>query len=496
MNMTTFQLSNDFETFILNLKGEVLDNDQKVIGQWTTNETNQIVIKLSGTDVQSIDVVWQFDKNNHLCLLSQEEFFFEEEEMEHDSGFDDSDSIEVFDDDIDDLGGNMDTSNMEEGTMDEGTIGEDEGMGDDIEEIVGDNASDGIVENVEEDDQSLGQAIGDETTASHAAADIAVLNNRKIIVNFSLLEKERPRYTCDKAKLMVTPDVRNRNFSFPLFGEWDLNEEHLLIWTVNGVTSVLDGVLQDNRSRFVYRFRDKMDLRRRSRLIFMGSWEQEMRTDADGDSFPSLNFHYICHDNTQRTFSLPGALVIDKSLNQFAYTYDKDNESVGITLMGFFEISENFEITYTIDKQVSTLGEEEVASTKFGLIAAVSNDKVEGELELQLLKDNNEPSNYKLLLAGEYFCEHDDSSLMIGFRFLQQKEDGVVTTAVGLHGRLLFEEGEVFYVLDMDPFEKTLKLETGVQVQLENGVGVDQKLLVKGTDGQVKKVTFLLGIRF
>ena len=74
--MTTFNLTSGGKTFIMNTDGTVAAATGPV-GTWTTNATNQILVKKSagGAD-EKIDVGWEFNASNQLCLKQGQQIVF------------------------------------------------------------------------------------------------------------------------------------------------------------------------------------------------------------------------------------------------------------------------------------------------------------------------------------------------------------------------------------------------------------------------------------
>ena len=66
--MRTFDLMRGAEKLTLDDAGQVTRGGLP-IGQWSTNDQNQIVVTETGGRATTIDVDWRFDKNNHLPLL-------------------------------------------------------------------------------------------------------------------------------------------------------------------------------------------------------------------------------------------------------------------------------------------------------------------------------------------------------------------------------------------------------------------------------------------
>src|SRR5262249_45450843 len=157
----------------------------------------------------------------------------------------------------------------------------------------------------------------------------------------------------------------------------------------------IDGFVSDPIGRFIYHFANKDNFLQTNVLGFVGTWQGQ--TDSNGT--PLLEFHYQKEVNADGTpggegvFKLPKAAAIDHTTNQLSYTYDKGNKTVSIKFQGMLMIGPNFQITYIVQRQVSSSGEQMVASTTLGFDAMVTTPNVHGDLELTLKKEDGTPGN-------------------------------------------------------------------------------------------------------
>jgi hypothetical protein len=311
------------------------------------------------------------------------------------------------------------------------------------------------------------------------------------VFNFHSIDNNRPKCDLRDAVLRVKPQS-NHNFQFKVRGEWLLNEKHQLEFTCNEVTSILDGMLFDKKSRFIYRLRDKKNPRINYRLGFAGKWEQFMEEEG----VPRLKFHYQKETDELGVFEMPkdGKLIVQNGINQFRYVYDKENKTFGITLLGFLKIKENLEIVYTIDKQSANNGDELIAKTTFALQAAFSGNQFDGDLGLVILKDDNTPGNYKLTVTGDYTGVIGATQVMVGFRFSQRRKRRLVTTVFGIGGAFIWDNGQVSYAFDVGG--GIVELELGLDIRLRNGGDINSKFSFVGEDGQIRTISFLFGITF
>src|ERR1700678_1191390 len=217
---------------------------------------------------------------------------------------------------------------------------------------------------------SGGSAIGSWTTnatnqivTGSLAFDVAWLFNEKNqltiqsdnaeIFNFSAAGGYSSFTTRDTA-LIVKP-ARAAAFSFTLNGDWTLSEDHTLTFTMGGIASTLDGFISDPIGRFIFHFANRDNVLETNVLGFAGSWQSKV----DSSGTPLLDFHYQTSSG-EKIFELPKAVAVNRSSNQLTYTYTKDNKNLSIDFQGTLMIGANFQITYVVERQVSSSGDQMV----------------------------------------------------------------------------------------------------------------------------------------
>ncbi|HYK20794.1 MAG TPA: hypothetical protein VEV42_08675 [Pyrinomonadaceae bacterium] len=300
----------------------------------------------------------------------------------------------------------------------------------------------------------------------------------------------RPIYLTRNAVLIVRPN-QNNAFSFNLKGEWDMDANHNLSFTVNNVTSSLDGFIFDQRSRFMYHFFNKNDITQESILGFVGEWESFV-DNADGKL--KLKFKYKREDNSIDTFALPKSMKINKSVNQFMYEYQKQNHSFRVQFAGFLQVNENLEITYSIDRQVSSGGEEQVSSTTFRIGAVFNKTNFSGDVELIVKKTNGTVGTTTISIGGKFSAVLGHTNLQVAFAFSQVRGPNTVVTTFGFEGKLDFQNGSVVWKFARNATTTTIAISAS-DIKLGNA-RIDSRLnIVKGPNDQVG-VYFLFGVAF
>ena len=309
------------------------------------------------------------------------------------------------------------------------------------------------------------------------------------VINFQTVAGLRPLLTTSNAVLNVRPD-RNNTFNFNLRGEWDLTANHNLSLTINGVQSLLDGFIQDPRSRFMYHFFNKQDLTQESVLGFVGAWQQRV----DGTGTPLVDFQYNREDGSTDTFTLPQGITINKSVNQFMYQYNKAGHSFRVQFAGFLQVSEDFQLTYSIDRQVSQTGAEQVASTTFRIGATFKKNTFSGSLDLLVNKADGTAGAFTLSISGSFTAVLGQTKLQAGFTFTQLRSGNAVTTAVGFAGSLLLKNGQVQWQFQKNAQTMTIAI-SAADIKL-GAARLDARLNIVGQGGQIVGVQMFLGIAF
>ena len=308
------------------------------------------------------------------------------------------------------------------------------------------------------------------------------------VFNFSAVGR-RNSFTTRDTVLLVKPE-RLGAFTFALRGEWEITPDHDLTFTVGGVTSTLDGFVSDPLGRFMFHFANKANLLETNVLGFAGSWQSKV--DAGGT--PLLDFHYqTC--NGPKIFELPGAVAFNRSSNQLTYTYTKGNKNLSIDFQGTLTIGPDFTITYVVQRQVSSGGEEIVASTTLAFHATLTQPDLHGDLHLTLLKPDGTAGDSTLTIGGQCQGMLGKTSLQIGFTFTQifGGAGNQITRTAALGGTIAFNGGQVQWTFDATG--TTIDLAVGVDIEL-GPVQMDARLNLPVGPGQATGVTFLLGVSF
>ena len=310
--------------------------------------------------------------------------------------------------------------------------------------------------------------------------------------NFTEVPANVPRYETRDAVLVVKPN-KDQQFSFALKGDWSLTNDHDLSITINGKTSVIDGFVNDPRSRFMFHFSNKKNLLQGSVLGFAGDWSEFV--DETGQ--PRLKFSYKRAGQANGEFVLPKGIVVDKAINQLMYEYDKDGKRRRIQLVGTLMISDDFQINYGLDRQTSADGQQQVASTTFTFNAAFKKNNFTGDLDLAIKKQDGTIGTTTISISGKFTAVLGSARLLAGFTFEQNRAGNKTTTTFGFSGKLEFKQGSIQWAFTTDnTTTKTITLAINVDINLSNHTQLDARLNLAMENGQLKGVTFFLGIAF
>ena len=310
--------------------------------------------------------------------------------------------------------------------------------------------------------------------------------------NFSEVPANVPRYDTKDAVLLVKPN-KDQAFSFELRGDWSLSEDHDLTITINGKASTIDGFINDPRSRFMFHFSNKKNLLQASVLGFVGNWSEFV--DPSGQ--PRLKFTYKRAGQPDGEFVLPKGVAIDKAMNQLMYEYDKDGKKRRIQLVGTLMISDDFTIRYGLDRQTSSDGQQQVGSTTFTFNASFKKNNFTGDLDLAIVKQDGNLGT-TISISGKFTAVLGSASLLAGFTFEQNRAGNVTRTTFGFAGKIQFNQGKgtiEWAFTTSNTTTRTITLAINVDINVGNA-HLDARLNLKMEGGQVKGVTFLLGVGF
>jgi hypothetical protein len=318
-------------------------------------------------------------------------------------------------------------------------------------------------------------------------------------LDFNTVGNNVPRYETRDAVIVVAPN-KDKPFSFELAGVWTLSPSHDLSVTINGTTSVIDGFINDLRSRFMFHFADKKKPLRGSVFGFVGAWEN---TQTD-DGTAMLKFTYKRRrkpegDLVEGVFELPKGVAFNKTLNQLEYKYTKGGKERSITFIGVLNIDENFQLTYGLTRQTTSDNEEQVTGTTFTIGAVFKKKNFSGDLDLALQKSDGKAGATTFTIGGHFTAVRGAVTLRAGFTFTQTHSASpgpnppTTTSTFGFNTQLEFKNGSIQVTfLTSNTTTRSITLSVNADIRLGK-VHIDSTLNLT-MDGQQQGVTFMLGV--
>jgi hypothetical protein len=185
-------------------------------------------------------------------------------------------------------------------------------------------------------------------------------------------------------------------------------------------------------------------------------------------------------------------------MNQLMYEYDKDGNKRRIQLVGTLMISDDFTIKYGLDRQTSGSGQQQVASTTFTFNASFKKNNFTGDLDLAIKKDDGTVGATTISISGKFTAVIGSASLVAGFTFEQNRAGNRTRTTFGFAGTLQFNQnkGSIEWAFTTDnTTTRTITLAINVDINV-GATQLDARLNLKMEGGQLKGITFFLGVGF
>ena len=297
-----------------------------------------------------------------------------------------------------------------------------------------------------------------------------------------------PAFRLDRAVLFAKP-VGDATFELAIHAKWDLSATHDLQMTAAGVTSTIDGVINDRNSAFRFRFVDKLDIIETFTLLFKGSW----KNSPDPANPAAVIYEYEIADSAAPgIFKLPNALVIDNNSLALAYTYDKVGRTQSIQLVGQFSFN-NFELNYAIERKTAAEG----TSTTLAFDVDVKGKSADGKIVFALKRtDTGATTTTELAIGGAFTARFKNGVLTVGLAFSQRTINGTVALRTLIFtGKLVHKGGTEFsWELQMANGSTTIAI-AAKDIRLGAVTG-STVVTLEMQGGQIKAVRALFGVSF
>ena len=317
-------------------------------------------------------------------------------------------------------------------------------------------------------------------------------NTSGLLYNWHAVSGVIPLYRLESNALQIKPD-RSQSFAFLLNGEWSFDEQMDLTIKLGDTASKIDGYLEDDRTRFAYKFTTKQGDIELYQLTFTGSWAGR---NNDGDLLMTFNY---TRRGQARSFILPKTITFDKSINQLVFDYEKGGKRRRLQFVGELKISPKFQIQYKLDRQVSN-GSETVASTTIAVQATYNTGHLDDRLELSfvLMKQDGVTPGTSLVIGGKYQHDLNGAKLRLAFQYTYQKQGGtVVRQEFAFGGQFILGDNlALTWQFAADIATRSFKVTLAAEHFNLGNVNGNFKLVVEGAGGVVKEVHALFGFAF
>jgi hypothetical protein len=247
-----------------------------------------------------------------------------------------------------------------------------------------------------------------------------------------------PRYRLEKNVLMVDPDG-DADFEFPLQCVWGFTAEGNLQVTIGDQESVLDGFIEDSRSRLRFRFLDMERPIATSSLVFSGEWERLTKTAEDKEK---IVLHFRLEDprleDKDAPLNLPGEVKVDPLRNHLVFNYQSPNFGLRkIEFHGSLQIKQNFTLVFTIqDSKDAVTG---VRKSRIEVATTFDFEKFQGGLQLHVAHTKGQT----LEIGGTLSAKIGPAGLKLDFAYLKDVSGAKPVVALAVGATFNFENGAI-----------------------------------------------------
>jgi hypothetical protein len=280
--------------------------------------------------------------------------------------------------------------------------------------------------------------------------------------------------------LLVAPDQKN-DFSFGLHGDWDVDAQFNLVFTVAKAKSIIDGILRDtDSSEFIYIFITQGPVARSYEFDFTGKWQQN-------GSGMDVDFIYDEADGATGTINLPAGLTMDPVKNILVYTYNKGTHTGSLELAGSLRVNSNFSLTYVLDQQ----DQAGIQSTTFSVAAQIKTGSV-GEGNLQLVAQRS-GQDHTLQIGGNYHGAVAGLDLTVGFSYKRNVSGTTIQDSVAFIGKVSNPGNGNQFTWAFTVNGKDVSVDLTAHIMLQSGSCVNAGLTFT-VSGQQVAVSAMFGI--
>lgn len=245
-----------------------------------------------------------------------------------------------------------------------------------------------------------------------------------------------PRYRLDKNILVVDPDG-DGDFEFRLHCLFGMNGQGNLVLSINGVESVIDGFIEDKKSRFRFQFFDKQLPNFPNSLVLSGQWERKPVANE-------IRLHFKLDDPTLeiagKSLDLPAAVRVDPARNHLALIYQSTSHGERrLQFLGSFDIRPGFTLVFRID-DVKDGG---VRKSKIEVETTFEFDAAQGSLSLFVGKVKTPTSQVVEVGGALRVVLKNNATLDWTFAYQKNTAGGKAVTTIATALQFKFEQNQL-----------------------------------------------------
>ncbi len=294
-----------------------------------------------------------------------------------------------------------------------------------------------------------------------------------------------PRYQLKKNQLVVDPDG-DSDFEFTLSCLFGLTAEGNMVLSISGKESLLDGFIEDSKSRFRFQFKDKATDAAPNSLVLTGKWQRR------DDVTDSIRLRFVLDDPAleiaDKPLFLPQALRIDPLRNHLALVYEKNGKERRLQFLGSLEIKPNFTLVFRIDD----VNDGSVRKSSITVESTFEFDRFQGQLTFFVGKEKTPTSQMLQVSAKLSAVLKNNATLEWTIDYAKSAAGGTSRTvfATSLH----FEaEGKKFFV-SYRQAGKDKRLEVTAKIEKENFTFSGGVEIIN--DAQGRRLKAFVGVAF
>jgi hypothetical protein len=321
--------------------------------------------------------------------------------------------------------------------------------------------------------------------AFNANNQLTIAQGGKVVFTLVNTPDGLPGYHLEKNALKVDPDG-DLDFVFELKCLFGLDGEGNLVVSINGKQSVLDGFIEDNKSRFRFRFDDVETPTFPNSLVFSGKWERRMQ----GAAAQEIRLHFVLDDPAleikDKPLDLPAQVKLDRSRNHLALVYQSKNKGERrLQFQGSFEIKSNFTLAFRIDDVTDGVSRKSIIEVE----TTFDWDVAEGSLKLKVGKTKSATAQ-TLEVGGQLKAKLKGGTLSWDFAYRKDTAGGQSVKNIATALSFESKNNAIFIRYTQDGQERTLDITAKFATARFTTVGGVQ---IKN-DPQGRSVSAFLGV--